>query len=116
VIVGLGSAALALWLFLAPFRFQVFKDPELEVGMIIEPSMLRGDLAADCGAPVRQLVAPPTESPGVPFVSVANLQPVCRSAGRDRALASLGFGGAALLAFLLAAKSTRVVPVPRQTG
>jgi hypothetical protein len=111
-VIGLGCLAVALWLFLDPFRVQVFKDPEVHAGDTIDPNTLRGDLAVDCSAPFRQLVGPPAEAPGVPFVSVANLQPICRNVGRDRALASLGFALAALCAFAGAATARRSKAMP----
>ena len=109
-VIGLGCLAAALWLFLDPFRVQVFKE-ELHVGDTVDVLPTRGDFAADCSAPFRQLMAPPAERP-VSMVSVANVQPICRNVGRDRALASLGFAVAALCAFAGAATARRSKATP----
>mgnify|MGYP001572151274 CR=1 FL=1 len=111
VIVGLGSSVLALWLFLAPFRIQVFEGRVFEVGEIADPSQLRPDLAANCSAPFRQVFSSPLESPGIQFVSVTDLQPICLNVARNRTLASVGFAVAALLALVLATRTAR--PTPR---
>ena len=110
VIVSLGSSVLALWLFLAPFRIQVFEGPVFEVGEIVDPSEVRADLAADCSAPFRQVFSSPLEGPGVRFVSVTDLQPICLNVARNRALASVGFAVAALLALVLVTRTARPTP------
>lgn len=103
VAVGAGAAALAFWLFLAPFRILISQDT---FDVSSKPTYI-----ADCSPAFRQLIAPPAQGRAVPGplengVSGAiqpNHDPLCRDTGRTRALSSLGFAGTAVLAFALTA-------------
>ena len=106
-VIGLGSAALALWLFVAPFRMLI-EDPTLDP--------LGDTYIADCSPAFRQLVAPPSpgravlgpsDVNGIAGVLQPNHHPLCQDSGRARALSSLGFAGTSTLAFALALKSRR---------
>lgn len=105
VVVGAGTAMLALWLFLAPFRILL---NEHTFDVLSEPTSI-----ADCSPAFRQLVSPPAEGQAVPGppdeygvsgIIQPNHDPLCRDMGRTRALSSLGFAGMAVLAFALMAQ------------
>jgi hypothetical protein len=104
VIASLGFSSLALWLFLFPFHI----PPVFVVGSVVAPTETPADdLTSFCNAPIEQVFSSPLDSTGTPFVVTMNPQPMCLTVARTRALASLGFAVAALLAFGLASATAR---------
>ena len=103
LLVALVTTLLAIWLFFAPFGVRATYGSE---GTPASAGSVTGLIGA-CSPAFRQLISPPAQglSRGLQGYSMdltfPNLDPLCRDIGRTRALSSLGFVVAALLALAL---------------